>query len=257
MTVEAPPAPARPTTTSVAQEAWRPGPPLLALVTGWVAAFAWTGMVEDPLTFLIPSLMVGTVMSLAGSLVRAVSTPTGGRVSPYVVAVLQALVGLLGLNLIFAARESFLGVVPTVDSLQQLFYEIGNGAATLNAYAAPVTVNPTHTRAFLMLCCLGVLFAIDVLAFGLRRPPLVALPLLVTLSVPVSILNEALALPVFVGTALLFMRLLAVEHVDKLWRWGSNSRTTPRPRLAVLWQVADRGGGDRARGLAASSRSPT
>ena len=41
-----------------------------------------------------------------------------------------------------------------------------------------------------MVCGLGVLLSIDVLAFGLRRPPLVALPLLVTLSVPVSILQR-------------------------------------------------------------------
>jgi transglutaminase-like putative cysteine protease len=123
-----------------------------------------------------------------------------------------------------------------VESVRHVVYVIGNGASTLNAYASPVDVNPTHTRAFLMVCGLGVLFAIDVLAFGVRRPPLVALPLLVTLSVPVSILNNALALPVFVGVALLFMRLLAVEHVDKLWSWGGHRAA--RPRLTVLWQVS-------------------
>lgn len=237
MTVQAP-APPGSAIRPVPQNEWRPGPSLLALVAGWVATFAWTGMVDEPLTFLIPSAMIGAVMALVGSALRVLPTPSGRQVPPYVVAAAQALVALLGLNLNFAARESFLGLVPTVDSLRQLFYEIGNGAATLNTYAAPVTVNPTHTRAFLMLCCLGVLFSIDVIAFGLRRPPLVALPLLVTLSVPVSILNEALALPVFVGTALLFMRLLAVEHLDKLWAWGGNRRGTPRPRLAVLWQVS-------------------
>ena len=77
----------------------------------------------------------------------------------------------LGLNLMLAARESFLGLVPTLDSVRQVVYVIGNGAATLNAYAAPVSVNPTHTRALLMACGLAVLFAIDVLAFGVRRPP--------------------------------------------------------------------------------------
>ena len=214
------------------RDPWRPGPPLLALSAGWLALFAWGGMVTEPLTFLIPTGMIGLAMALVGSGLRVV------RVPPYVVAMVQALVALLGLNLMFAARESLLAVIPTAASIREVFYVIGNGAATLNAYNAPVSVNPTHTSAFLMVCGLGVLFSIDVLAFGLRRPPLVALPLLVTLSVPVSILNDALTLPVFVGTALLFMRLLATEHVEKLWTWGGRRRDTPRPRLGVLWQAA-------------------
>jgi transglutaminase-like putative cysteine protease len=189
-------------------------------------------MVTEPLAFLIPLGMLGLAMTLAGSGLRVLGLPA------YAVAVLQALVGLWGLNLMFAARESFLGLVPTGHSLHELFYAIGNGAATLNAYVAPVAANPTHTRAFLITCGLAVLFSIDILAFGLRRPPLVALPLLVTLSVPVSILNGALALPVFVGTALLFMRLLATEHVDKLWSWSGGRTAAPRPRLGVLWEVA-------------------
>ncbi len=224
-------APVRPSPDDATWEAWRPGPPLLALLTGWVALFAWSGMIIAPLGFLVPTGMVGLVMVLCGSGLRV------ARLSPYAVAVGEVLVAMLGVNLICAARESFLGLVPTVGSVRHVAYVIGNGASTLNAYTSPVEVNPTHTRAFLMVCGLGVLFAIDVLAFGVRRPPLVALPLLVTLSVPVSILNNALALPVFVGTALLFMRLLAVEHVDKLWSW-SGQRAAPRPRLAVLWQVS-------------------
>ena len=45
----------------------------------------------------------------------------------------------------------------------------------------------------LQTVALAVLLACDVLALGLRRPALVALPVLVTLSVPVSILTGALA----------------------------------------------------------------
>ena len=211
---------------------WRPGPPQLGLLTGWIALFAWSGMIAEPLAFLVPTGLVGLAMALAGSGLRALHWP------PYVVALAQALLGLLGMNLIFAARQSVLGLVPTWGSLRELGYMINNGAATLNHYAAPVSVNPTHTRAMLMACGLAVLFAIDVLAFGLRRPPLAALPLLVALSVPVSILKDALALPVFIGTALLFMRLLAVEHLDRLGTWGASGRTRPPPRLTVLWQVS-------------------
>ena len=81
-------------------------------------------------------------------------------------------------------------MIPTWESVHQVAYVVSNGAATLNHYSAPVEVNPTHTRALLMLCALAVLLSIDVLAMALRRPPLIALPLLVTLSVPVSILQR-------------------------------------------------------------------
>ena len=93
-----------------------------------------------------------------------------------------------------------------------------------------------------MVCCLAVLLSIDVLAMGLRRPPLIALPLLVTLSVPVSILSDALALPVFVGTALLFLRLLATEHLDRFGggdAWvGAVATGGTEPALTTLWQVS-------------------
>ena len=211
---------------------WRPGAPLLAMVTGWVAAFAWSGLVVLPLGYLVPTLMLGTVMVVAGSILRMFRLPVA------VIALAEAVIGLLELNLAYASHESFLGVVPTVGSLRELFYVIGNGAETLNTYASPVTVNPTHTHAFLVTCGLGLLLSIDIIAFGLRRPPLVALPLLVAVSVPVSILNEGLAVPVFVAVALLFMRLLASEHIDRLWAWGGNRQTAPKPKLETLWQVA-------------------
>ena len=239
MSVEAaraPQVPAAPPPTRqpppAARDPWRPGPPLIAMLSGWVATFAWSGMVREPLTFLLPLGMLGAVMALVGSGLRVL------RIAPYAVAAVQALVALIGLNLNFAARQSILGLIPTDDSLRQVFYVIGNGAATLNAYSAPVAVNPTHTRAFLMVCGLGVLFAIDVLAFGVRRPPLVALPLLVTLSIPVSILNEALALPIFVGSALLFLRLMATEHIDRLRTWGEVPAQDPAAWLATLWKVS-------------------
>ncbi len=235
---------------------WRPGPPLLALSAGWVALFAWSGMVSQPLGFLVPTLLVGLLVALAGSWLRVL------HVAAYAVAGVQVVLALLSINVIFAAKESLVAVIPTPESVRQVAYVLSNGAATLNHYSAPVEVNPTHTRALLMVCSLAVLLSIDVLAMGLRRPPLIALPLLVTLSVPVSILSDALALPVFVGTVLLFLRLLATEHLDRFGAWGgevgSSARNTRkssvlnlgqssaqhpgrhsgRPALFTLWQVS-------------------
>ncbi|MET0999692.1 MAG: DUF3488 and transglutaminase-like domain-containing protein [Marmoricola sp.] len=215
---------------------WRPGPPLLAMSAGWVALFAWSGMVAQPSDFLVPALFVGLVMALAGSALRVFGW------APYAVAGAQLLLALLCLNLLFAARQSLLVVIPTEDSVRRVVYAISNGAATLNHYSAPVEVNPTHTSALLLSCALAVLLSIDVLGMGLRRPPLIALPLLVTLSVPVSILSATLALPVFVGTALMFLRLLATENLDRFGSWAgdgaASGRAAPRPVLATLWQVS-------------------
>ena len=105
-----------------------------------------------------------------------------------------------------------------------------------------------------MVCGLAVLLSIDVIAMGLRRPPLVALPLLVTLSIPVSILNGPIALPVYVGTALLFLRLVATENLDALPRLGSrdNGRTPAGARDALV--DLDRGCRRLAPGRAAHPR---
>ncbi len=211
---------------------WRPGAALLCLLLGWLALFSWSGMVVQPRRFLVPVLVIGLLVALLGSVLRLLRLPAP------VVALAQALVAVLGLDTAFARSETLLGVVPTQASLRELAYVVGNGAASLNHYAAPVKDNPTHTAALLAACGLAVVLAVDVLALGLRRPPLAALPLLVALSVPVSILVEPLALPVFVGTAVLFMRLLATEHLDRLGTWERTRRRAGSPALGTLWQVS-------------------
>ena len=210
---------------------WRPGPALLGLLTAWVALFAWSEMVLEPSGFLVTTLAVGLLVVLAGSGLRLLG------LAWYAVAALQTLLGLLALDVLYARGESLLGLVPTLASARELTEVLVNGAATLDQYTAPVEVNPTDTRALLVACGLAVVLAVDVLAIGLRRAPLAALPLLVALSVPVSILTDALTLPVFVGTAVLFLRLLAVEHLDRVRAWG-HERTRPRQSTWSLWPVS-------------------
>ena len=83
-----------------------------------------------------------------------------------------------------------------------------------------------------------MLLSIDVLAMGVRKPPLVALPLLVTLSIPVSILSGSIALPVYIGTALLFLRLVATEHIDRFDSWARETRSGTKPVYGTLWSVS-------------------
>lgn len=199
-------------------QAGRPGPAVLAMLTGWVALISWQGMLAEPSGYLVNTLLGGLLVVLAGSGLRALGRPA------YAVVLTQVLLAALVLNTLFAAGQSLLGVLPTEASVRQVVYALGNGAGTLNTYVAPVEVNPTYTRAVLSACGLLVVLAVDVLAMTLRRPALVAVPLLVTLGVPITILDTPLALPVFVVVASLFLRLLVTER----------SWTATR----VLWQVS-------------------
>ena len=52
---------------TAARSPWRPGPPLLGVLAGWIALFAWSGLVVEPLDFLMPTLFIGVLMALAGS----------------------------------------------------------------------------------------------------------------------------------------------------------------------------------------------
>ncbi len=220
-----------------ARQPWRPEPSLLALGAGWVALFSWSALVAQPGSFLVPALLIGLTMALAGGGLRTLGLSSVG------VALMQLLIALGSFNMLLAAPQSVLGVVPTQDSVRVVTSVVLDGAAALNTYSAPVAVNPTGTSALLLACALAVLLSVDVLAVGLRRPTLAGLPLLITLSVPVSILNDPLALPVLVGTALLFLRLLAGEHLETCRGWGVGPRRQDgsgrqRPVLTMLWQIS-------------------
>ena len=86
-------------------------------------------MVTQPLGFLVPTLLVGLVMVLVGSGLRVVRRAGVRRR-----AACSRSSALLWLNMVFAAQESLLGVIPTEGSVRRVVYVIGNGAATLNTY---------------------------------------------------------------------------------------------------------------------------
>lgn len=212
--------------------AMRLGTPLLALLAGWVSLFSWSGMVTRPRGFLLPALVIGALVVLAGHGLRRLAVPAYG------VAAGQVLLTALAMHAVVVHDRAWAGVVPTWESLRRATFLVVNGGRALNAYSAPVGVNVADTRAMLLGCALLVLLSIELLVTWLRHLPLVALPLLVTLSVPVSIMSEELALPVFVATALLFLRLLGTDQVEQLRRWNRDGQANPRPLTGVLWSVS-------------------
>ena len=211
---------------------WRIGPSVLGLLAGWVALFSWRMLVAEPADFLAPALVIGLLVVLAGAGLRTL------LVEPYAVAAAQLVTALLAVNVAVADDSSWLHLIPTRASVREAAFAVYNGAATLGHYTSPVSENPAHTRAFLLVCALAALLSIELIITWLRILPLVALPLLITLSVPVSILVDALSAPIFVITALLFLRLLATDQLDRLRNWGPGGSAPPRSVAVVLWTIS-------------------
>lgn len=218
-----------------AGEAWahlRVGTALLALATSWFALVAWSGMVAHPHRYLVASLVIGLLVAATGVAARAWGQPAWTTVAA------QAVVGLLGLDVLAGHAQAVLGVVPTVASVHRTWLEVVNGAGALNQYSSPVQVDALSTGTMLAACGVGVVLAVDALALTVHQAPLAALPLLGALSVPVSILRDGLALPVFVITALLFLRLLASEHLRTYNTWGTGARRPAWVTMSTFWQVS-------------------
>lgn len=196
---------------------------LLGLLTAWVATWSWSGMVERPGRYLVLGLVAGLLTVLTGAGLRRVPHATAPGV-----AAGQLLVAMLGLHAAAAPGAAPAALVPTPASVATTVQVLSRGAADLDRYASPVAQDRVATNAVLVACALSLVVAVDLVLTWAMRPALVAVPLLAALSVPVSVLQQSLALPVFVGTALLFVRLLGVR-TDA----GRRGPATVR----VLWQV--------------------
>ncbi|HET7684641.1 MAG TPA: DUF3488 and transglutaminase-like domain-containing protein [Marmoricola sp.] len=186
----------------------------LALLTGWIALFAWRGLVEAPEEFLGPTLFGGVLVALTGALART------RRIRWYGALGLQLVVLALFVNLQMASSRSWLGVVPTRSSLDRVGTLVAAGSESLGTQYSPVPADFPGVHDTLMLCALGLLLLIDVLACGLGRVPVAGLPLLVILMIPISLLSGGLSWVLFVLTALLFVMLLATEQTRRVLAWG-------------------------------------
>lgn len=186
----------------------------LAGTMAWVALWSWGGLVEQPGRFLSPALAGGLVLVTVGAVGRTLHWPW------YAVLPAQVLVVAVWFNHRFAADDSWGGWVPTAGSLRAVADRVHDGAVAVNTYASPVSAEHPETYAYLLATSLLVLASVDLLACGLRRVPWAGLPIIVTLTVPISVLEAGLSWVVFVITSLLFMMLLATEETERVLSWG-------------------------------------
>jgi transglutaminase-like putative cysteine protease len=180
--------------------------------------------------------------------VAAVGAATRRRAIPAVLCFLAAVGGLfLYLNVVFAGRQSWAGLVPTGASLHHLQLLLKQAMTETSKYAPPVPARP----GIVLLTVAGIGFVAvltDVLAVRLHRPAIAGLPLLVLFCVPLT----TDASPGAVGATLVFcagmvgyLGLLSADGRNRLRLWG---------RLIHPWQDDAHSQGPDVRPLAAAGR---
>ena len=194
---------------------------------------------------LYPLLQTGTWFWTgigAVIVVALVGAATRRRAIPVVLCFLAAVGGLLlYLNVVFAGRQSWAGLLPTGASLHHLQLLVKQAMAETSKYAPAIPARP----GIVLVTVAGIGFVAvltDVLAVRLHRPAIAGLPLLVLFCVPLT----TDARPGAVGATLVFCAGM-VGYLGLLSADGRHRRGES-PRLRVRQphhqqQVAGRGRG--------------
>lgn len=200
---------------------------LLAMFTTWAASCSWRPLYAAPHRFLVPALVIGAGAVLLGTALRGIRAPV------LVTAVVQLLVAVLAVDVWFGHLLDQRHWWPTAGSLTSLYHLTVRGSEQLNAYTSPVPARYTAIAPFLTLCVIGLIVLVDLCACGLRRAPVAGLSILLTLTVPISVLDSRLALWVLVLTGALFITLLGVQHTRLMHGWGRETITSGADRRAA------------------------
>jgi transglutaminase-like putative cysteine protease len=179
--------------------------------------------------------------------VAAIGAATRRRAIPAILCFAATIAGeALYLNIVFARRQSWAGLVPTGASLHHLRALVAQATAETSKYAPPVPDRPGIV--LLAAAGIGLVAALtDVLAVRLHRPAIAGLPLLVLFCVPLT----TDARPGVVGGTLVFcagvigyLGLLSADGRHRLRLWG---------RLVHPWHDVENVGPD-IRPLTAAGR---
>ncbi|MFI0407049.1 transglutaminaseTgpA domain-containing protein [Actinomadura sp. 3N508] len=179
---------------------------------------------------------LGAVLAVAaaGVLARRLRLPAA-------VNLLLGVTGLLlYLNLVYASGESWLGVIPSPESVERLGVLAGDGWRAANRYAAPVPVLPGIE----LLAAAGiglVAVLVDLLAVRLRRAAPAGLPLLAMYSVPAAVREDGVSWLAFGVGALGFLALLMADAREQVGGWG-RTVSSFRQRDVPLAGAASRSG---------------
>ncbi len=205
---------------------------------GWLSLWSWRGLVEQAPRFLWPALFAGILIAASGAVVRSARLPW------YAALIAQLVVVLAWLHHHAGVGGRLGGWVPTSASAGRLVDQIGSGAAAVNKYRSPI--GPGHPEALLYLLTAGilVLLAVDLIACGLRQAPWSGLPVIITVTIPITVLDGGLPGPVFLTTGLAYVMLLSVAETDRMLAWGqavTGHRQRPGQTEKVFGRSSARG----------------
>lgn len=193
-------------------------------------------------TWFLPAVVAIVVVAATAELTRRYST---SRAAAPVAAALALTVYLV---LRYARDEAYLGIVPTVASLDRLGTLAASGRDDIARYAAPIGVSPGIE--LLTVAGVGlVALAVDSIAVTWRRAALAGLPLLVLFLVPTAVVADGVHWLSFAIGAGGYLALLLAEARERVSRWGRpmthispRANWTPQVETAPLGQVGRRVG---------------
>jgi len=191
-------------------------PAILAFVGVTIALLSWSAFVTDPIHYRVPLAVIGVLVVATGIGARMARMP-----GP-VVALVQLAVALMALSM-YLSHAPLPLTSGSRDMLAQAFADCRN---IFVERRPPVPVRGGIAPIVLPGGALAYWLA-DVLGATARRPSLVGLVLLATLSVPLSVVDDTGGWLIFALTALAFLALLAVQQHDRTRHWGRRVETGP------------------------------
>ena len=144
------------------------------------------------------------------------------RVRWYLVPFLQLLVVTAWLHQRQHADTLLGSWLPTPDGVRVLARQVRSGADAINTYAAPVSADYGYAPLYLLVCAIGVLVLVDLVACGLRHPAWAGLPVLV--AVTGGIIGAVLA---------------GATQVERRLHWLVSSARRPPPADESLQRAHD------------------
>ncbi|QSB06581.1 transglutaminase TgpA family protein [Natronoglycomyces albus] len=174
--------------------------PLMAVYSNFIA-------------WIIPAGLAIACVSLCGALARRFSR----GILIQALAMLTALLMLM--TVFFRSGEEYLGIFPSLGTLQHFADLVTRASVDVNTLIVPVTVNTQLL--FVTVLSIGLLAVVnDLFIVGLRTPAFSGICFLTMYMVPVSINPESTAWLWFATSAAAYLWVLAADHQANVLRFG-------------------------------------
>jgi len=201
---------------------------LAAAATTWFAVAAWRPLYAEPGRFLAPAALV-FVLSVAMAFVRSRGVPV---VTVIAIEIVLAIVVLVGHQVaVDPAHWSSIGRIGS---------DIASGSRHLDDYSSPAPGRFHDVASLLFACALLLWLVVETIGCTLRRATLVGFPLLLALTVPITVLDGRLPVWVLTGCLAGYLLMIACGHALQTGAWGrritadSTSATGVLPGIALV-----------------------